>query len=244
MTALEASRDLSLLAPKFRAAVEAAIADCAAKGFPVKVAEALRSQERQAYLYAQGRTRPGSKVTNAPTNLTSWHGYGLAVDVIHETKGWAPGKNNAETVAWFRSVAAIFKAHGCSAGADWSKPDLPHMQWGNMPASPQASHKALKQQMSNAAVWRAVGAADADFINSESPHVPAPLVRGSKGPKVERLQDALDRAGIHIVSPGEPGYGTFGPKTEQGLMTFQFRKQLVVTGLADAATLAALGLKE
>jgi LAS superfamily LD-carboxypeptidase LdcB len=79
------NRDLSLLAPAFRRAVEAAIQDCRDKGFPVKVNEGFRSQARQNWLYRQGRSRPGRIVTNAPTSLTSWHGYGLAVDVIHAT---------------------------------------------------------------------------------------------------------------------------------------------------------------
>lgn len=227
-----ASRDLSLLAPKFRAAVEAAIADCAAQGFPVKVAEALRSQERQAWLYAQGRTRPGSIVTHASTNLTSWHGYGLAVDVIHETKGWAPGASDRETTAWFRKVADIFKSHGCSAGMDWSKADPPHMQWGNMPASPGVTHKAAKQSRGNAAVWRDVGAADPDFHDSESPHVKAPrsLKMGDSGDDVKALQTKLNLRAD----------GLFGVLTERAVQSLQLRHGLAVDGIAGPHTLSLL----
>lgn len=232
-----ASRDLSLLAPKFRAAVEAAIADCAAKGFPVKVAEALRSQERQAWLYAQGRTRSGPRVTNAPTNLTSWHGYGLAVDVIHETLGYEPhGKNGAANEAWFEGVGHIFEKHGLAWGGRWSHPDTPHMQWGGMPASPQANHKALKQQMSNAAVWRAVGAADPDFHGSESAAVRT-LRKGDSGPDVVALRQSLARHGRSINLRVD---GSFGAATEAALKAFQSAHGLVPDGIAGPATRSAL----
>ncbi len=157
------SRDLSLLAPKFRAAVEAAIAECAQLGLPVKVNEAYRSQARQAWLYAQGRTRPGDKVTNAPTALTSWHGYGLAVDVIHATKAYWPfGKgaaNAANNAKWFWQVSDVFKRHGCNWGGDFkTRPDAPHMQWGKCRPSPSDVARSLIREKGVQAVWEAVGA--------------------------------------------------------------------------------------
>lgn len=232
--AATASRDLSLLAPKFRAAVEAAIAECSAQGLLVKVAEAVRSQPRQAYLYAQGRTRPGNRVTNAPTNLTSWHGYGLAVDVIHATLGYEPaGKNARGNEAWFARVGGIFKKHGCAWGGDWRKPDTPHMQWGNMPASPDASHKALKSSRGNEAVWAAVGAGD----GSAAPASPstqsqrATIRMGDKGPDVAYLQGKL---GVAIDSD-------FGPATDRAAKAFQRSKGLTDDGIVGLATWAALG---
>jgi peptidoglycan L-alanyl-D-glutamate endopeptidase CwlK len=84
------SRDLELLAPKFRIAVQAAVAECRAAGLDAWVFEAYRSQELQALYYARGRTviPPPRTVTNAPTNLLSWHGYGLAIDVVSEKHFW------------------------------------------------------------------------------------------------------------------------------------------------------------
>ncbi len=81
------SNDLSLLAPKFAAAVMQALNECRAAGLDAIVYEAMRSQELQALYYARGRTiiPPHKTVTNAPSNLFSWHGYGLAVDVVHRT---------------------------------------------------------------------------------------------------------------------------------------------------------------
>ena len=153
------NRGLELLAPKFRQAVEAAITECKAKGLPVKVNEGFRSNARQAWLYAQGRTRPGKKVTNAPTSLTSWHGYGLAVDVIHTSKAYNPfGDDRAQNEQWFRDVGAVFKANGCNWGGDWTSPDTPHMQWGRCRPSPSDKARELIAGGGVHAVWDAVGA--------------------------------------------------------------------------------------
>src|ERR1044072_3297457 len=86
------SKDLTLLAPAFREAVLKSLADCAKAGLDAMVFEASRSAELQAVYYARGRTviPPAHTVTNAPTNLQSWHGYGLAVDVVHRTLFWKP----------------------------------------------------------------------------------------------------------------------------------------------------------
>ncbi len=73
--------DLSLLHPVVRKAVEAVLADLQKAKIPLFVFEAFRSPERQAYLYAQGRTRPGSIVTYAKP-WQSYHQYGLAVDLV------------------------------------------------------------------------------------------------------------------------------------------------------------------
>src|SRR5207248_8442207 len=109
------------LAPAFRAAVEASIARCNAGPQPLRamVYETYRSNALQQIYYARGRTvkPPSGTVTNAPTNLFSWPGYGLAVDVIHEVKRWDAGDG------WFAAVAAVFKQHGCKWGGDWTHPD-------------------------------------------------------------------------------------------------------------------------
>lgn len=160
-------RDPGKLAPLFAATIKAALEECRQTAAPggegfldAKVFEALRSNERQAWLYAQGRTRPGDKVTNAKTATTSWHGYGLAVDVVHTTKLWNPyGSNEAMNEKWFRAVAAVFKKHGCNWGGDWQHPDTPHMQWGKCTASPTSGVIALYNAADLKPVWAKVLAA-------------------------------------------------------------------------------------
>jgi D-alanyl-D-alanine dipeptidase len=150
------SNDLRLLAPKFEQAVVAALAACQAEGLDAIVYEAQRSQELQALYYARGRTiiPPHHTVTNAPTNLLSWHGYGLAVDVVHRSRFWKPQGGEA----WFRRVADVFKQHDCSWGGDWTHADTPHFQWHRCKPSPSAEARQLMLTQGREAVWQAVGA--------------------------------------------------------------------------------------
>ena len=149
-----ASKDLSLLAPKFRIAVEKSVAECRAQGYDVIVFEAYRSKELQELYYKRGRTikPPDKPVTNAKSNLYSWHGYGLAVDVISESRGWGP------PLSWWTVVASIFKAEGCKWGGDWKARDLPHMQWGRCKPSPSDLARKLIAEGGVEAVWEAVHA--------------------------------------------------------------------------------------
>ena len=143
------SRDLGLLAPAFRDAVERAIAECRARDLDAYVYEAYRSQELQALYYARGRTvvPPTKPVTYAATNLDSWHGYGLAVDVISRSQGW----NRPET--WFAEVAAAFAKFGCRWGGEWKQKDLPHFQWGRCKPSPSDAAHELVTAGGVQAVW-------------------------------------------------------------------------------------------
>jgi peptidoglycan LD-endopeptidase CwlK len=150
-------RRLNLLAPRFREAVEKALAECNGRNNRLQalVYETYRSNALQALYYQRGRTvrPPSTPVTNASNNLFSWHGYGLAVDVIHAEKLWSPGN------AWFERVASIFIRHGCRWGGEWKEArDLPHFQWGRCKPSPSDKARELWASGGTPAVWRAVGA--------------------------------------------------------------------------------------
>jgi peptidoglycan LD-endopeptidase CwlK len=149
------SRDLSILAPRFAEAVRKSIEECNRRGLDAYVYEGFRSAQLQAIYYARGRTviPPHHTVTNARTNLNSWHGYGLAVDVISRSKSWN------QPVSWFRQVAEVFKANNCKWGGDWTKPDLPHFQWGPCKASPSPRAREIMKAEGPHGVWKAVGAA-------------------------------------------------------------------------------------
>ncbi len=148
------SRDMSVLAPRFAEAVRKAIEECNSNGLDAYVYEGYRSAALQAIYYARGRTviPPPYTVTNARTNLRSWHGYGLAVDVISRSKRWN------QPASWFRQVAAIFKSHGLKWGGDWSKPDLPHFQWGRCKPSPSDRAREIYAARGMKGVWAEVGA--------------------------------------------------------------------------------------
>ncbi len=148
------NRDMSELAPQFAAAVQAAVTQCNLSGFDAFVYEGLRSDDLQRLYYSRGRTikPPHDPVTNSSTSLTSWHGYGFAVDVISRSREWGVPPS------WFASVAEIFLANGCKWGGHFSKPDYPHFQWGQCRASPSSLARQILAAEGKEAVWRAVGA--------------------------------------------------------------------------------------
>lgn len=148
---------LDCLAPLFRAAVVAAVADCQQAGAPVKVFETCRSDALQQLYYARG-------ASHAASALFSWHGYGLAVDVIHPVYGWDlfPGCGKYEANPWWwHEVYETFQRHGLDSGADWhSLKDYPHWQWGRCRASPSDRARELMAEGGKFAVWKECGAID------------------------------------------------------------------------------------
>lgn len=205
---LQVDADLNRLAPRFRAAVNAALAECAAAGLDAKVYEALRSPELQALYYARGRSviPPPRPVTNAQSNLYSWHGYGLAVDVISRSKGWDQPRD------WFGQVAGIFKKYGCAWGGDWKQADLPHFQWGRCKPSPSDLARQLIEQRGMAAVWQALGADQAPSAPGAAavavaPAAPAPPPQADHAPAAAppdiaalRLNDNAQNAAVILRS--------------------------------------------
>jgi hypothetical protein len=145
---------LTLLAPAFAALVTAALADANVAGLDAVVYESLRSHELAVAYYARGRTviPPKQTVTNAPDELWSWHGYGLAVDVISRAKAWG------QPESWFAAVAVHFANHRCRWGGEWKQKDLPHFQFGKCKPSPSSVARALVVSGGREAVWKAVGA--------------------------------------------------------------------------------------
>jgi hypothetical protein len=128
------SRDVNKLRPDVAANAKLWLAECRAKGLDVEISNTVRDNEYQAYLYAQGRTRPGNIVTNAKT--TTFHGAGLAIDFYSKAKGWSDH-------SFFVECAAIAKKYGFSWAGDWkSFVEYCHIQWDNHRMS---NHKNVPQ---------------------------------------------------------------------------------------------------
>lgn len=101
------NRDYSKLAPFFAEKLRQAVEECNEAGLSVALFEGYRSPDRQDWLYGQGRTREGKKVTYA-TGWQSWHQYGLAADLCFKENGsWVWRKDHP----WER-VHEIFHRHG------------------------------------------------------------------------------------------------------------------------------------
>lgn len=97
----------------------------------VRISQGLRTFAEQDALYAQGRTKPGKKVTNAKGGQ-SIHNYGFAVDIVliidGKTASWDTVKDwDDDRKSDWMEVVKVFKDNGWNWGGDWkSFKDLPH----------------------------------------------------------------------------------------------------------------------
>lgn len=98
----------------------------------IRIVQGLRTIEEQDALYAQGRTKPGKKVTNAKGG-SSYHNYGLAFDfaLMYDKDG----NGSYETLSWnekdphWKEVVKAFEAKGWFWGGNFSKlHDAPHLE--------------------------------------------------------------------------------------------------------------------
>lgn len=109
--------------PALAERVFAAAAALRLRGIQVEVVQGLRTFAQQDALYAQGRTAPGPRVTNARGGQSN-HNFGLAVDLCPI----AQGRPNWET------PASVWEATGAeAAGLEWGGRwktiiDRPHVQ--------------------------------------------------------------------------------------------------------------------
>ena len=107
----------------------------AGRGMQAMITDGLRTFAEQDAIFAQGRTKPGPIVTNAPGGMSN-HNYGLAVDLYPVLDGRVftntPENASSEFRQRFKAIQqAIIEAAerlGLTAGARFSRPDPPHVQ--------------------------------------------------------------------------------------------------------------------
>lgn len=124
------------LHPKVRQEVETIIKEIDTKltgKAKVRISQGLRTKKEQDDLYAQGRTKPGKKVTNAKFGQ-SFHCYGLAVDIVlilnDKEASWDINKDwdNDKKADWIECVE-VFTKYGWSWGGNWKTlKDYPHFE--------------------------------------------------------------------------------------------------------------------
>ena len=125
-------RDITLCHPRLQKLITQLTSECANAGLPIKIGESFRSVTEQDALYAQGRTQPGSIVTNARgSSYSSQHQWGIAADFYR-----ADGKGAYnESGDYFKKVGELAKNLGLGWGGDWkSIVDKPHLylpDWGS-----------------------------------------------------------------------------------------------------------------
>lgn len=93
---------------------------------PVMVIFGFRSIKEQDDLYAQGRTKPGNKVTNAKGG-SSPHNYNAAIDMAPTPLDWNDIAAFDKMVAAARKIIKDNK-YDITCGADFSNVDRPHFE--------------------------------------------------------------------------------------------------------------------
>ena len=82
------SRDIKELIPEIKIMAQQFLDKCEQEGIDVIITSTFRGFESQNAIYAQGRSKPGPKVTNAKGG-ESWHNYRCAFDFVPIKNGKA-----------------------------------------------------------------------------------------------------------------------------------------------------------
>lgn len=114
---------IATLLPEVQPIARALVQKAAQSGIKIKIISGLRTYAEQDALYAQGRTAPGSKVTNARGGYSN-HNFGIAFDVgVFEGATYMP-----ESVK-YKAVGALGMDLGLEWGGNWKTiVDQPHFQ--------------------------------------------------------------------------------------------------------------------
>jgi len=116
--------NIATLIPRAREAARQWLGRCLAEGIIVKIICGLRNYQEQDQLYAQGRTKPGPKVTNAPAGY-SWHNFGVAWDFVVFDAHGQPQWDSPQ----MKRCGEIGEELGLEWGGRWTSPqDTPHLQ--------------------------------------------------------------------------------------------------------------------
>lgn len=145
-------RNINSLNPVAQAACNLFMSKCKEAGLNVLITETRRTQERQNYLYCQGRTvaqatakgiskdfaakycNPSAK--QVTWTLTSNHKSGMAWDICKNIRG-----QEYSDSAFFKKCGAIAKELGITWGGTWSTPDTPHFEVNENWTAPKAAAK-------------------------------------------------------------------------------------------------------
>lgn len=209
------NRDINDLSAVAKKACTLFLAECKKAGIDIFITETYRSQARQNYLYQQGRTRPGVKVT---WTLSSNHTGRMAWDIAVN-----PPKDlyDAATLA---KAGAVAKKLGIEWGGTWpaNKLDRPHFEVDKNWKEPTGSKPQAVKPTVEANV-------------TPKPIVPYPgivLYQGQKGMKkidIQRIQRAVGMAENDVT-------GNFGATTKKAVKAYQKRKGLTQDGEVGKVT--------
>lgn len=192
---------MTQLLPYIEYCIDLVLKEMQKQGHPMKVASTYRSFIEQEALYAKGRTRPGSIVTNARGG-ESWHNYKVAADLC-----FVNGDPFGENQPW-DLYGKVAKQFGFEWGGEWQKfKDRPHIQMtfgqsefalkklGETAAI--AKLTSLSPQFSSVSLWAedSFKKAEKKGFSRKDPEVPVDPVR---------LRHILVKAGFKITDGDTP----------------------------------------
>jgi peptidoglycan L-alanyl-D-glutamate endopeptidase CwlK len=119
------SRKIEDLLPELQRLANQFVNECKLNNLDVMIYSTYRDIEKQNDVYAQGRTKPGKKVTNAKGGQ-SYHNFRRAFDFAVKVDG----KIDWDNVALYTKAGKIAMSLGLEWGGSWkSFKDYPHCQW-------------------------------------------------------------------------------------------------------------------
>ena len=115
--------NIATLLPEVQPYARALVTKAAQNGITIKVISGTRTYDEQNDLYAQGRTKPGPKVTNAPGGYSN-HNFGIAFDI-----GVFEGSSYKDESPKYKAVGVLGMDLGLEWGGNWKTiQDEPHFQ--------------------------------------------------------------------------------------------------------------------
>jgi peptidoglycan L-alanyl-D-glutamate endopeptidase CwlK len=144
-------KNIGTLLPEVQPIARALVQKAAANGIQIKIISGLRSYEQQDALYAQGRTAPGPKVTNARGGYSN-HNFGIAFDV-----GVFSGNSYLPESPKYKAVGVLGMDLGLEWGGNWtSVVDQPHFQLRPTWASALSEKEMLAELRDRVASGRSI----------------------------------------------------------------------------------------
>lgn len=214
-------REIKQLHPRLQEKIKELLAVCEKKGLKIQITECLRTRSEQDALYAQGRTKPGNKVTNAPgSSYSSMHQWGVAFDFCR-TDGKGAYYNEDD---FFGKVGKLGMGIGLEWGGSWkSIKDNPHFQlpdWGSTPSKLKAAYGTPERFF---AAWDKTQTAKTTKTEEYDMKT---IQKGSTGRAVRVWQ----------VIAGTAVDGSFGDKTVVATKKFQKEHGLTADGIVGKIT--------
>ena len=119
-------RDITLCHPRLQTLAAELTKECEKQGLKIKIGETLRTTAEQDALYAQGRTKPGTIVTNAKgSSYSSYHQWGVAFDIYR-----ADGHG-----AYYDKDGFFSKVGAIGVSSAWNGEEAGNLLWINLTSS-------------------------------------------------------------------------------------------------------------